>query len=129
MALQIPLVLKDGKISQLPARDTLAGFGSGDMYAYFQAVLSAYDRLASITYSDFGLRFQRINTVTYSSAIFPNSNIVKTVYYTDVGTMNQRITKIEYVGSVFSPQSLRKVFSYSLSGIHYSLSGFEYELF
>jgi hypothetical protein len=106
-----------------------ADAGSGDMYAYFQAVLSAYDRLASVTYFDFGLRFQRIHTITYLSTIFPDSNIVKTVYYTDVGTMNQRIEKIEYVGSVFSSQSLRKVFSYSLSGIRYSLSGFEYELF
>lgn len=100
-----------------------------DKYAYHVAALAAYDRIASITYLDSGLRTQRISTVTYSSAAFPDADIVKTVSYLDVGTLNQRIDKIEYVGSVFSPQSLRKVFSYSLDGIHYKQSGFNYELF
>lgn len=100
-----------------------------DKYDYHLAVLSAYDRIASVTYLDSGLRTRRVSTVVYTSAAFPNSDITKTVYYLDVGTLNQRIDKIEYVGSVFTPQSLRKVFSYSLDGIHYRLTGFNYELF
>ena len=102
---------------------------ASDKYYYHIAVLSAYDRIAAITYHDIGQATERINTITCTSSAFPDSDIVKTIFYTDVGTLNQRITKIEYVGSVFSPQSLRKVFSYTASGIHYSLSGYDYELF
>jgi hypothetical protein len=100
-----------------------------DKYDYHVAVLAAYDRIAAITYHDVGQATERVNTITCTSAAFPDSDIVKTISYADVGTLNQRITQIDYVGSVFTPQSLRKVFSYTASGIHYSLSGYEYELF
>mgnify|MGYP001178203375 CR=1 FL=1 len=102
---------------------------ASDKYYYHLAVLSAYDRIAAITYHDAGQATERVNTITCTSAAFPDSDIVKTISYADVGTLNQRITQIDYVGSVFTPQSLRKVFSYTASGIHYSLSGYEYELF
>lgn len=98
-------------------------------YDYHLNALAAYDRVAAITYHDAGLKTQRINQITLSSAVYPLADIVKTIFYLDVGTMNQRIDKIEYVGSVFSPDGLRKVFNYSLSGIKYKFDGFNYELF
>jgi len=126
-----PLVLNDGKISQLPTGDTISGAGTVDSvkFSYHVAALAAYDRIATINYADAGLRTQRISDITYTSALFSDSDIVATVYYLDVGTMNQRIDKIEFVGSVFSPDSLRKVFTYALSGIKYSPTNFYYELF
>lgn len=101
----------------------------GVKYNYHIAALASYDRVSAITYLDSGLRTQRIDTVTLSSALYPDADIVKTVFYTDVGLLNQRISKIEFVGLVFSPDSLRKNFSYSLSGIKYVCDGFTYELF
>ena len=101
----------------------------GVKYNYHLASLSAYDRVASISYLDAGLRTQRINTVTLSSAVFPDADIIKPIFYLDVGSIDQRIDKIEYVGAVFSPDSLRKQFSYSLAGIKYKCDGFTYELF
>jgi hypothetical protein len=125
-----PLVLKDGIISELPIGDSVPGsFPDGDKFAYHVAALAAYDRIAAINYADSGLRNQRISGITYTSSLFPDSNIVKNIYYLDVGNMNQRIDKIEYVGSIFSPDSLRKVFNYSLSGIKYKVVGYNYELF
>ena len=101
----------------------------GVKYNYHLAALAAYDRIASISYLDSGLRTQRIDTVTLSSVLFPDADIIKTVFYLDVGSIDQRIDKIEYVGAVFSPDSLRKQFSYSLAGIKYKCDGFTYELF
>lgn len=101
----------------------------GDKFQFHLASLAAYDKVSNITYLDAGLRTQRINTVTLSSVLYPDADIVKTVFYLDVGSINQRIDKIEYVGSVFSPDNLRKVFNYSLSGIRYKLDSCEYELF
>jgi hypothetical protein len=125
-----PLVLKDGYISELPFGDSVPGsFPDGDKFAYHVAALAAYDRIVSIAHADAGLRTQRITSMTMSSTLFPDADLVKTIFYLDVGTMNQRIDKIEYVGSVFDPDSLRKVFTYSLSGIKQICSGFYYELF
>jgi hypothetical protein len=132
MAEQRPIVLIDGKLSQLPIGDTIAGAGLGDYGVKFQyhlGALSAYDRVSSISYLDPGLRTQRIDSIVLSSVLYPDADITKTVFYLDVGSINQRIDKIEFVGSVFSPDSLRKTFSYSLSGIKYKCDGFNYELF
>lgn len=101
----------------------------GDKFNFHRASLAAYDKVVSVSYLDAGLRTERIGSVTMSSVLFPDANVVKTIYYLDVGTMNQRIEKIEYVGSIFSPQSLRKVFQYATSGISYVQSGFNYEFF
>ena len=97
--------------------------------AQFLASLAAHDRVADITYHDSGLRTARINTVTYSSATYPSSDVVKTVYHLGVGTLNQRIDKIEWVGGVFGGDSLRKVFTYALVGIKYVKTEQHYELF
>lgn len=132
MAERIALALINGKVSEVPSGDTIRGAGLssyGDKFQYHLASLAAYDKVSSITHLDAGLRTQRISTITMSSTLFPDSDIVKTVYYIDVGSMNQRIDKIEYVGSVFSPDSLRKTFVYSSSGIRYKLDGYNYELF
>jgi len=96
---------------------------------YHLATLSAFDRVAEITHHDEGLRTQRIDTITYESAQFPDANIVSTVFYLDVGRQTQRIEKIEWVGSVFDGQSLRKNFDYTASGIKFIKTGFNYELF
>lgn len=101
----------------------------GKKFDFHQASLAAYDKVVSISYLDSGLRTQRIATVNYSSVLFPNTTLVKTIFWLDVGLINQRIDKIEYSGAVFSPDSLRKVFSYTLVGTKYSLTGFNYELF
>ena len=101
----------------------------GDKFKYHVASLSAYDKIVGISYLDSGLKTERIDTVTMSSSLFPDSDIIKTIYYLDIGSINQRIEKIEYVGLVFSPDSLRKTFSYSASGIRYKLDGYNYELF
>lgn len=130
--IHLPLVLNDGKISQLPAGDNISGAlppDFGDKFAYQMAALASYDRIAGISYSDSGLRTQRVNQITYSSSAFPDSDIVKTVFWLDVGKMNQRIDKIEYVGSIFSPQSLRKNFVYTPNGIRFDLTQFNFELF
>jgi len=129
--IQIPLILKDGKISQLPVGDSISGAAVpvSVKIDYHLAALAAHDRIAAINYADAGLRTQRISDITYTSALFPDSDIVATVDYLDAGTMNQRIDKIEFVGSVFSPDSLRKVFTYTLSGIKYRPTNFYYELF
>jgi len=126
-----PLVLNDGKISQLPTGDTISGAGTVDSvkFNYHLAALASYDRIAAVNYADAGLRTQRVSDITYTSALFPDSDIVATVAYLDVGTMNQRIDKIDFVGLVFSPDSLRKVFTYTLSGIKYRTTNFHYELF
>jgi len=127
-----PLVLNNGKISQLPAGDTISGAelpSLSDKFDYHMAVLAAHDRIANVSYLDAGLKNQRVSSITYLSTLFPNSSITKTLFYLDVGTMNQRIEKIEYAGSVFSPDSLRKVFNYVLSGIKYRPSGYFYETF
>jgi len=121
MAIHRPLVLIDGKKSQLPAGGQLHGSGL--------AALASFERVVSITYHDFGLRTQRIDQVTLASVAYPDSDILKTVFYLGVGTMNQRIDKIEFSGDIFGAQSLRKTFSYTLSGHRYVRSGFTYELF
>jgi len=101
----------------------------GVKYNYMLSVLSAYDRIANVSWLDVGETSQRINQVTYESDLYPDSEIVKNVFWIDPGTMNQRIDKIEYIGTVFNPDSLRKVFSYALTGNTYYLNGYYYELF
>ncbi len=96
---------------------------------YHLSSLAAYDRIASVTYADEGLRTQRISSITYSSVLFPDADLVATVDYLDVGSMSQRINKIEFAGSVFLPDSLRKVFTYSTSGVAKKPASFYYELF
>ena len=96
---------------------------------YHLAALAAHDRIAAVNYLDSGLRTQRISDITYTSVLFPDSDIVATIDYLDVGTMNQRIDKIEFVGPVFLSDSLRKVFAYTLAGIKYKQTSFYYELF
>ncbi|OQB05786.1 MAG: hypothetical protein BWY19_00811 [bacterium ADurb.Bin212] len=93
------------------------------------ASLAAYDKVLSVTYLDSGLRTERINTVTYSSALYPNTNLVKTIFWLDVGTMKQRIDKEEYVGAVLAPDSVRKTHAYSTSGIRYKRDGYTLALF
>lgn len=123
-----PIVLKDGILHELPSTDNLE-IGYGKKLSYHLNSLAAYDKVASITYHDSGLRTQRINQITLSSVLYPNADIIKTIYYLDVGSIDQRIDKIEYAGSILLPDSLRKVFNYSVSGIGYKLDGYEYELF
>lgn len=93
------------------------------------ASLSAYDKVVAITYHDAGLRTERINTVTYSSTLYPEASLVKTVFWLDVGTMNQRVDKEEFAASVLAPDSLRKTYVYQASGIRYRRSGYSLELF
>lgn len=124
---QLPLVLNDGKISQLPVGDLL-DLRLGVKFKYHQAALAAYDRIASISYLDSGLRTERIDEVVFSSALYPDSDITKKVFYADVGLLNQRITKTEITGGIFSTNILRKTFSYSLAGIKYRRTGFTFEL-
>lgn len=126
--LRKPIVLKDGLLHELPSGDTLE-IGYGKKLSFHLASLASFDKAVSITYHDAGLRTERINQITLSSVLFPNTNIVKTVFYLNVGSIHQRIDKIEYVGSILLPDSLRKVFNYSVSGIGYKLDGFDYELF
>lgn len=128
MSLQKPLILNNGKITQLPLGDFL-DLGYGVKLKHYLSLLASYDQVVSIAYLDAGLRTERVDTITYTSTLFPDSDIVKTIFYLDVGKLNQRIEKIEYVGAVFSPDSLRKNFTYSLSGIRQIQSGFDYELF
>ena len=122
MSVHKPLILlPDGKKSQLPLGGQLAGTGL--------SALATFERVVSITYHDFGLRTKRIDQVALESTAYPDSDILKTVFYLDVGTMNQRIDKVEFSGDIFGAQSLRKSFSYTLSGHRYVRSGFTYELF
>lgn len=93
------------------------------------ASLAAYDKVLSVTYLDSGLRTERINTVTYSSALYPNTNLLKTIFWLDVGTMKQRIEKEEYIGGVLAPDSVRKTYNYVSSDIRYRQTGYELELF
>jgi hypothetical protein len=95
---------------------------------YAIQALAAYDRVASIVYVDSGLRTRRISSVTLTSALFPDSDVVKSISYLDVGTLNQRIDTIEWSGGLFDTQTLRKTFAYSLVGIKQVVTGFEFEL-
>lgn len=115
-----PVVLDQGRLKR---------YGESVKGSFHMSALYAYDKITAITYLNPGTRTQMINTITYTSALYPDSDVVKTFFYLDVGSINQRIDKIEYVGSVFSPDSLRQVFTYSLSGIKYKLDGFNWELF
>jgi hypothetical protein len=101
----------------------------GYKFNFHVASLAAFDKVVDITYQDTGLRTQRIDTVTLSSTLYPDANIVKTVSWLDVGTMNQRIDKEEYVGAIFSPDNLRKVYEYSVTGIRYKLDSYYFEVF
>jgi hypothetical protein len=101
----------------------------GNKFKFHVNSLSAYDKVVSVTYHDEGLRTQRVDEVTMSSTLYPDTDVVKKVYWLGVGTLSQRIEKIEYVGGVFTPDSIRKVFQYALSGTRYRVSGFNYELF
>lgn len=99
-------------------------------FMFHLASLSSFDKIASITYLDSGLRTERISTVTYSSVDYPDTNIVKTIFWLDVGSINQRVDKEEYVGAVLNPDSLRKVYSYTLvNGNRYRINSYNLELF
>lgn len=95
---------------------------------YFQKAMAAYDRIASVTYLDSGLRTVRISTISYSSTLYPGADVTASVSYLDVGEMNQRIDKIEWTGGIFGASILRKSYQYSLSGLSQSESGFTFEL-
>ena len=128
--IQIPLVLKDGRISQLPVGDTVSGTGlpDGSKFEFMMAALAAFDKVSSITYLDTGLKSQRINTVTCTSALYPGSDVVKTVFYLDAGNVNQRIEKVEYAGAIFGSDTLTKTFSYSLVGNKYKVDSMTWSL-
>lgn len=100
-----------------------------EKFKFIFASLSAMDKEVAVTYHDLGQRNQRINTVTYSSSTYPDTDLVKTVYWLDVGTMNQRIEKEEYVGAVLTPNSLRKLYTYTPVGIRYVTDGYLFEIF
>jgi hypothetical protein len=121
MAMHRPIVLIDGKKSEVP--------DGGQLYGSGLSALASFERVVSIAYHDLGLRTQRIFQVELESSLYPDSDLVKTVYYLDVGTMNQRIDNIEFSGDIFGGQSLRKSFLYTLSGHRYIRDGFTYELF
>lgn len=123
-----PIVLKDGILHELPVGDNLE-IGYGKKLSFHLNSLASYDKVVSISYLDSGLRTQRINQITMSSVLYPDTAMVKTIFYLDVGSIDQRIDKIEYAGSILLPDSLRKVFNYSVSGIGYKLDSYEYELF
>jgi hypothetical protein len=95
---------------------------------YYLEALAAYDRVLDVTYADSGLRTQRISSAVYGSALFPDSDVVKTISYLDVGTLNQRIDKIEFSGSIFGTNDLRKTFVYTPVGIKQVMTGTVYEL-
>jgi hypothetical protein len=101
----------------------------GYKFNFHVASLAAFDKVVDITYQDTGLRTQRIDTVTYSSTLYPDTDLVKTIYWLDVGSINQRIDKEEYVGGIFSPDNLRKVYEYSLTGIKYKFDGYYFEIY
>lgn len=101
----------------------------GSKFQYHVASLSSYDKVELISYADEGLRSERISSITMSSLLYPNANIVIDVYYLDVGTMDQRIDKIEISGPIFSPDKIRKIFDYTLIGNRYRLDGTNLEVF
>ena len=101
----------------------------GYKFNFHVASLAAYDKIVEIEYLDSGLRTQRIDTVTYSSTLYPDTDLVKTISWLDVGSINQRIDKEEYVGAIFSPDNLRKVYEYSVVGIRYKLDGYHFEIY
>lgn len=100
-----------------------------DKFKQFYASVSAFDKIVSVTYADQGTRSERIESATYSSATFPDADLVKTVYWLDVGTANQRIERIEYVAPILSPINLRKVYTYALSGVRFRNEGYLFEVF
>lgn len=127
--LRRPLVLANGKVTELPTGDSIPSAYAGDKLQWTLASLAAFDRIVSISYHDLGLRTQRVNQIVATSVLYPDANVTKTVSWLDVGLLNQRIDKIEYTGAIFDPDSLRKVFSYSLNGIKYVQTGFNFETF
>lgn len=121
-------LLKKNPISGIPQEVQLPFDTDNDKLNYYFAALSSYDRIALITYLDTGLKNQRIDTIVMTSALYPDSNIIKAVYYLDVGTLNQRIDKIEISGDIFSPDILVKSFDYAVQGIRFKLNGWSYNL-
>lgn len=91
--------------------------------------LSAYDKIVDISYLDSGTKSERIGSVEFSSALYPDANMTKTVFWLGVGTMNQRIDKEEYEATVFGAYKIRKVFNYVSEGIRFRFINFELELF
>lgn len=122
-----PLVLNNGKISQLPVGDSLEGVGSGVKWEHYVASLSSYDKVCEITYTGTG-RLKRIDSIVYSSVLFPDSDVTVNVDWLDVGLKNQRIDKLDISGSVLSPNTIRKTYNYVLDGTKYFLSDYSYEL-
>lgn len=92
------------------------------------AILAAHDRIANISYFDVGLRTQRIESVNFVSALYPDSEISKQVTYSDVDTIKQRILRIDISGGALGASTLSKVFDYSPEGFKQKLNGYHYEI-
>jgi hypothetical protein len=114
---------------QSAIEEAFAGAVFNDKFTFHLASLSAYDKILSVSYLDVGLRTERINTVTYSSVLYPNANLIKTISWLDIGSINQRIEKEEYVGDILSPDKLRKIYSYTAIGNKFQKNGYYLELF
>lgn len=100
-----------------------------DKFKQLYATLSAYDKVADITYVDAGTKDERIDSIEYSSVLYPDSNMTKNVFWLDVGTMNQRIEKEEYEATVFGTDKIRKNFVYVSESYRFRFVGYELELF
>lgn len=93
------------------------------------ASMSAFDKVVGVTYDDEGTKNERIASVDYASASFPDAEMTKNVFWLDVGTMNQRIEKEEFEATVFGTDKIRKTFLYVAEGIRFRFVGYELELF
>lgn len=122
-----PIVLKDGKLHELPSGDSLS-IGYGKKLDFHINSLAAYDKVVNITYDDAGLPWQRISQITLSSVLYPNADIVKDIFYLDPGSRYQRIDRIEYTGSIFSTDTLTKTYAYSLVGNYYKIDSISWSL-
>lgn len=108
--------------------DLVGGAENGVKLQWHLASLDSLDKTVDITYADLGLRTQRINSVVFASSSDSTVNVTKTITYSDVGTMNQRIATETYTGSVFLGDTIIKTHNYSLNGIKYILTDFEYSI-
>lgn len=102
---------------------------SNDKYKQIVASLSAYDKVVDVSYVDAGTKNERIDSVEYSSVLYPEANMTKNLFWLDVGKMNQRIEKEEYEATVFGTDKIRKTFLYVAEGIRFRFIGYELEIF
>lgn len=100
----------------------------GPKFSMYLDSLASYDKIASIAYANFGTRLQTISSMTLSSVLFPDTNVLLEAFYFDVGKMNQRIDRIEITGTVFSGDKLVKTFNYTAIGNRFRLNGYNYAL-